>query len=126
MRYLTSEQILFIHSRLIDTTGGAHGILDIGLLQSAAARPRATFEGKQLYPDVFHKAAALVESLIKNHPFVDGNKRTAIASAGIFLRANGHSIETSQKKLERFALDLATGRASFGDAVKWFNKYASE
>ncbi len=126
MRYLTSEQILFIHSRLIDATGGAHGILDIGLLQSAAARPRATFEGKELYPDIFHKAAALMESLIKNHPFVDGNKRTAITSAGIFLRVNGHTLETSQGELERFTLDLATSRTSYEEAEEWFNKYASE
>ena len=62
MKYLTSEQILFIHSRLIDSTGGTHGIRDIGLLQSAAGRPEATFGGEDLYPDIFHKAAALMES----------------------------------------------------------------
>ncbi len=124
MKYLTAEQVLFIHSRLIDTTGGAHGIRDLGLLQSAAARPKATFGGKDLYPDVFHKAAALMESLIKNHPFVDGNKRTAITSAGILLQINGYSLETTQNEFEQFTLNMATGKTSFHEAVKWFEKYS--
>lgn len=125
MRYLTAGQVLFIHSRLIDETGGSHGIRDIGLLQSAVSRPKATFGGKDLYPDIFHKAAAFMESLIKNHPFIDGNKRTAITSAGIFLQRNGYLLETAQRELERFTLSVATGKASFGDAVKWFRKYSS-
>lgn len=126
MKYLTPEQVLFIHSRLIDETGGLHGIRDLGLLQSAASRPRTTFGGRELYPDVFHKAAALMESLIKNHPFIDGNKRTAITSAGIFLEINGNFLETSQKELERFTLTIATERVSIQDSAEWFKKYSSK
>lgn len=74
MTYLSVEQVLFIHSRLIDTSGGNHDIRDIGLLQSSTERPKATFKGKDLYADVFHKAAALMESLIKNHLFLSGTK----------------------------------------------------
>ena len=122
MKYLTTEQVLFIHSRLIDKTGGSHGIRDLGLLQSAVSRPRATFGGRELYPDIFQKVAALIESLTKNHPFIDGNKRTAIASAGIFLEKNGYLLETTQEELERFARRLAAGKVSFEDAVKWFRK----
>ncbi|MBI4848913.1 MAG: type II toxin-antitoxin system death-on-curing family toxin [Nitrospirae bacterium] len=122
MKYLSAEQVLFIHSRLIDETGGAHGVRDLGLLQSAVSRPRATFGSKDLYPDIFHKAAALMESLIKNHPFIDGNKRTAITATGIFLRINGYSLEASQKELEQFTLRMATEKISFKDAVKWFKK----
>jgi len=122
VKYLTTEQVLFIHSRLIDKTGGSHGIRDLGLLQSAVSRPRATFGGRELYPDIFQKAAALIESLTKNHPFIDGNKRTAIASAGIFLEKNGYLLETTQEELERFARRLAAGKVSFEDAVKWFRK----
>lgn len=107
-------------------TGGSHGIRDIGLLQSAVSRPKATFGGKDLYPDIFHKAAAFMESLIKNHPFIDGNKRTAITSAGIFLQINGYLLETVQKELERFTLSVVTGKPSLEDTVKWFSKYASE
>ena len=126
MKYLTAEQALFIHSRLIDETGGSHGIRDLGLLQSAIARPMATFGGEDLYPDIFQKAAALMESLIKNHPFIDGNKRTAISSTGLFLRVNGYSLETSQKELEDFTLKMATGKISLDDAAKWFKRYTKK
>jgi len=122
VNYLSAEQVLFIHSRLVDTTGGTHGIRDIGLLQSSVERPKATFEGKDLYPDVFHKASALMESLIKNHPFIDGNKRTAITAAGIFLQINGHPLNTSQQNLERFTLKMAAGKVSLRDASKWFTE----
>ena len=124
MKYLTAEQVLFIHSRLIDETGGVHGLRDLGLLQSAVSRPKATFGSEDLYPDICHKAAALMESLIKNHPFIDGNKRTAITSAGIFLQRNGYILETAQRELEQFTLSVVTGKASFEDAVKWFRKYS--
>ncbi|HUM70888.1 MAG TPA: type II toxin-antitoxin system death-on-curing family toxin, partial [Chloroflexota bacterium] len=90
--YLTAQQVLFIHARLIATTGGEHGVRDIGLLESAVARPQATFDGVELYPDLFHKAAALMESLAQNHPFVDGNKRTAITATAMFLRRNGRRL----------------------------------
>ena len=83
MIYLTPEQVLFIHSRLVAETGGSHGVRDLGLLESAVARPRATFDGKELYPDLFTKTAVLMDSLINNHPFLDGNKRTGITAAGL-------------------------------------------
>jgi death-on-curing protein len=124
VKYLSSEQVLFIHSRLIDTTGGRHGIRDIGLLQSAVARPEATFEGKELYPDLFHKAAALMESLARNHPFIDGNKRTSITASGIFLAMNGYMLACSSKDLERFALSVATGNASLESAAAWFVEHS--
>ena len=126
MKYLSPEQVLFIHSRIIDTTGGSHGIRDIGLLQSSVSRPKATFDGKDLYPDVFRKAAALMESLARDHPFIDGNKRTAITSTAIFLGMNGYRLETTQKELERFTLSVAVGRVQFDDIAAWFNKFTSE
>jgi death-on-curing protein len=122
VKYLSAEQVLFIHSRLIDTTGGLHGVRDTGLLQSAVERPKATFERKDLYKDVFHKAAALMEFLTNNHPFIDGNKRTAITSSALFLRFNGYILKASQKNLEKFTLKMATNKASFKDAVEWFKK----
>jgi death on curing protein len=119
VKYLTSEQVLFIHSRIIDATGGAHGVRDLGLLQSAVTRPRATFQGKDLYRDVFFKAAALMESLSQNHPFIDGNKRTAISSAAIFLELNGHKLEAEQKEVVTFAVSVATGKRRFEEIVEW-------
>lgn len=124
MKYLTPEQVLFIHSRLIDEIGGSHGVRDLGLLQSAVSRPKAALGYKDLYPDIFHKTAALMESLIKNHPFIDGNKRTAIASAGIFLRMNTYSLEATQKDLEQFTINMAAGKISFHQAVKWFKTHS--
>ncbi len=128
MKHLTAEQVLFIHSKLIDKTGGSHGIRDLGLLQSGVLRAKTTFGGKEFYPDVFHKAAAalLIESLIKSRPFIDGNKRTAITSAGIFLKRNGYALKTTQKELERFTLNMANGKVSTLDAVKWFKRHSSK
>jgi death-on-curing protein len=122
--YLTPGRILFIHSRLIDVTGGTHGVRDLGLLQSAAARPRAMFGGKSLYRDIFRKAASLFESLARNHPFIDGNKRTAIAATGVFLAMNGYRLEVSQEELERFTLSMSTGDGSVDDVAAWLKKYS--
>jgi len=123
MDYLNSQQILFIHYRLIETTGGSHGIRDLGALQAAAARPRATFEGDDLYPDLISKAAALMESVIKNHPFIDGNKRTAITATGIFLQRNGCRLDASQDDLYRFTMAMATGSRGVKDAEEWLRAH---
>jgi len=124
VRYLTAEQVLFIHSRIIDETGGAHGVRDIGLLQSAVARSRATFGDHELYPDIFSKAAALMESLARNHPFLDGNKRTAITATSVFLGMNNVRMEASQKELVRFSLDMAVGKLANVEAVEWLKHHS--
>jgi death-on-curing protein len=120
---LSSEQVLFIHARLVDEAGGMHGVRDLGLLRSAVARPRATFGGEDLYPDIFRKAAALMESLILNHPFLDGNKRTAISAAGLFLLRNGQQLTVTQQALEQFTMDMALKRRDIEDAANWFKKH---
>lgn len=124
MNYLTPEQVLFIHYRLIEETGGSHGLRDIALLQLAIARPMAAFGGDDLYPDIFTKAAALMHSLIKNHPFIDGNKRTAITSSSIFLLRNGFQIIASNKELEQFTLEAASTKIEIEKIVKWFKKHS--
>ena len=90
-----------------------------GRLESAVARPRATFDGKELYPDLFTQAAALMDSLINNHPFVDGNKRTGVTAAGLFLRINGWKLTASPKKLESCTLRVATGRMKVAGLADW-------
>jgi death-on-curing protein len=115
MNYLTPEQILFLHARLIEETGGSHGLRDLGLLESAAARPRATFAGEDLYPDLFSKTAALMDSLIHNHPFVDGNKRTGITAAALFLVRNGYRLTTSNPELEAFTRRVAEARPDIAE-----------
>jgi death-on-curing protein len=108
MIYLTPEQVLFIHSRLVTETGGSHGVRDLGLLESDVSRPRATFDGKELYPDLFTKTVTLMDSLINNHPFLDGNKRTGITAAGLFLLLNGWKLTAPQEDLETITLQVAT------------------
>ena len=87
-KYLSLENILYIHQELIDEFGGASGILDITSLESAVARPQSGY-----YNDIYEEAAALMESLAINHPFIDGNKRIAFFATDIFLRINGYIIE---------------------------------
>jgi death-on-curing protein len=122
MKYLTSEQILFIHARLITETGGSHGVRDLGLLESAVARPQATFGVKELYPDVFVKTAALLDSLINNHPFLDGTKRTGITAAALFLQANGRQLTAAPAEFEEFTLKAATSHPDLLILADWFHQ----
>lgn len=124
--YLTPQQVLFIHARLIDSTGGGHGVRDLGLLQSAVARPQATFDGQDLYPDPFSKAAALMASLAGNHPFVDGNKRTAITAASLFLQLNGYRVETTSAELERFTLWVVIDNPEIEVIAAWFKAHVTQ
>jgi len=118
--YLTTAQVLFIHARLIAETGGAPGIRDLGLLESAVARPQATFDGEDLYPDLATKAAALMASLVGNHPFVDGNKRVGITAAAIFLQRNGQRLTATNEAVEAFTLSVAQGKKSMEEITAWF------
>ena len=121
MKYLTPEQILFLHARLIDETGGRHGLRELGLLESAA-RPRATFGGEDLYPDLFSQAAALMDSLIRNHPFVDGNKRTGITAAGLFLRRNGYRLTAKNSDLLSITMKIAKSQSDLEELIIWFRE----
>jgi death-on-curing protein len=122
--YLTAEQVLFIHYRLLSETGGEHGVRDIELLESAIARPKATFDRQELYTDVFEKAAALMESLINNHPFVDGNKRTGIACTVLFLKQNGISFSVKNPELEKFTLRVASSKIGLPEIAKWLKSHS--
>ena len=126
MRYLAPEQVLFLHSRLVEETGGAHGVRDLAMLLSALGRPRAAFDGKDLYQDIFSKAAALLDSLIRNHPFVDGNKRTAITAAGLFLRINGYTLRVENDEMVRFTLACAQSQVALEDIAAWLRLYSQQ
>lgn len=125
MNYLAVEQVLFLHSRLIEETGGSHGVRDVALLESAVARPRATFGGEDLYPDLFSKAAALMDSLVRNHPFIDGNKRTGIAAAALFLRQNGRRLTATDPELEAFTLHVAESGPDIAEIAAWLHTYSA-
>ena len=124
MQCLTAEQVLFIHARLIAETGGLHGVRDLTMLESAVGRPAASFDDKDLYPDLFAKATVLMESLINNRPFVDGNKRTGIAAAALFLRINGFKLTASPAKLEKNTLLVAQNQISLAKIADWLRKNA--
>lgn len=122
MKYLTSEQVLAIHDQLIKRFGGLFGIRDIPLLESAVARPQSSFDGEDLYPTIFDKAAALLHSLLKNHAFIDGNKRTALASAGIFLKLNGYQLQNKHKEELEFALQVENENLNFEEISDWLEQ----
>lgn len=125
MNYLTAEQVLFLHARLIEETGGSHGVRDVALLESAVARPQATFDGVDLYPDLFYKAAALMDSLIRNHPFIDGNKRTGIAAAALFLRQNSRYLTATNSELEAFTLYVTESRPDVSEIAAWLETHSA-
>jgi death-on-curing protein len=110
VRHLSLPAVLFLHEQLVLEFGGSQGIRDADGLKSALARPRATFDGQPLYPTLFDKAAALLESLCMNHPFVDGNKRAAFAAAGLFLEHNGWRVTAAPDDAVTFMLAVAAGR----------------
>jgi death-on-curing protein len=124
MNYLTPQQVLFIHIRLIAETGGQPGLRDLALLESAVARPQATFNNVDLYPGLFEKAAALLDSLVNNHAFVDGNKRVGITATALFLLANGYRIRTSSAELEVFTLRVATEHPSIKELAAWIENHS--
>jgi death on curing protein len=121
--YLSAEQGLFIHHRLVSETGGEHGVRDIGFLESAIARPRATFDKRELYTNIFEKAAALMESLVNNHPFMDGNKRTGITCTVLFLRQNGIVFSAKNPELETFTLRVASSKTKHSEITKWLRNH---
>jgi death-on-curing protein len=125
MNYLTAEQVLFLHARLVEETGGSHGMRDVALLESVVARPRATFDEVELYPDLFGKAAALMDSLIRNHPFIDGNKRTGIAAAALFLRQNGRYLTATNSELETFTLYVTESRPDVSEIAAWLETHSA-
>ena len=124
--YLTLEDLLEIHRRVIAETVGSAGIRDVGLLDSAIHRPQASFAGIDLYPGLAEKAAALMHSLILNHPFLDGNKRTAFTAADVFLRLNGQNFAASEDELFEFVTAVADGQMSFEQIGPWIKTHLVE
>ena len=119
-RLLGLGEVLSIHVEMIDRYGGETGLRDRGLLESALAMPSMSFGGKPLHPDPFLMAAAYLFHLVLNHPFLDGNKRTAAASAIVFLELNGISIEADEDGLVEITLRAAEGRATKRQVADFF------
>lgn len=121
--YLNVLQVLALHKRSLERYGGADGVRDMRLLESAVFRPMQSAFGEDDYPDLFHTAAALLEGLAKNHPFFDGNKRTAFAAAAVFTELNGYALNCSEIEAANFILQIAGDtRKDFSVIVGWLKK----
>lgn len=119
---ISKEEILRLHHLSIVRFGGADGSRDEGLLESAIARPYQTFGGDDLYQTVYEKAAAMMESLIINHPFVDGNKRTGfLGMFGILLKEN-IKLTATDENIYAFTIRVSTGETKFEDIVRWLKQ----
>lgn len=119
MRYLTLPEVLDIHRRVIEQSGGADGVRDLGAVESATAQPQMTFAGNELYPTIDSKATALCYSLVMNHPFVDGNKRIGHAAMETFLVLNGYELVANVDDAERVILTLAAGQLTREEFLEW-------
>jgi death-on-curing protein len=120
--FLTRDETLQIHRALLERFGGSAGVRDLGLLESALYRPQTGY-----YEDLAQMAAALFESLIMNHPFVDGNKRVAFFATDVFLRLNGYKLNVDAKKAHRFLIGLLENDCcTFDRLLPWIRKHAIE
>lgn len=119
MRYLTLQQVLFLHQRIIAQSGGSPGVRSLAVIESALAQPLMTFDGEELYPTLIEKAATLGFSLIMNHPFVDGNKRIGHAVMETFLVLNGFEIMATVDEQEAIVLRLAASEVTRDEWLAW-------
>lgn len=126
MRYLTGEEVLVIHSEIIDETGGLHGVRDAGLLISIIERPKTAFSGKEMYKGIFEKASVYLESLARYHIFIDGNKRTAIAASARFLFLSGYELAARNKEIENFVLKVVSKKLSLKVIAKWLRAHSKK
>lgn len=123
-RFVPLEDVLVIHEMVIEEAGGKQGIRDFLLFHSAIYRPQASFGGQDLYPTLFDKAAALVHSLLLNHPFLDGNKRTALAVCERFLYINGLGVSATQKEKVNFTMDIESKKLDLPKIAAWLKKHS--
>ena len=120
--FLSRDEVLEIHRALLERFGGPAGVRDLGLLESALYRPKTGY-----YEDLAKMAAALFESLIMNHPFIDGNKRVAFFAADVFLRLNGYKLAVNANKAHRFLIGLLDSNCcTFDQLLPWISKHAAE
>ena len=119
MIILSKKQILMLHSQLISQTGGIDGVRDEALLESAVGAPFQSFGDQDIYPSIQQKAARLCFGLVKNHAFLDGNKRIGAHAMLVFLALNKIELKYTQTELSNIILEIASGEKSFYDLLKW-------
>lgn len=124
--YLEIDEVLAIHEEMIRLFGGRIDVHDFTLLHSAISRPQVTFGGEDLYKTIFEKAAALIQSLILNHPFDDGNKRTAITSCARFLYLNGWKLSLPTPESYEFTLGIDVKKTPFNNIATWLKEHSTK
>jgi death on curing protein len=124
--FLNLAEVLEIHRDQIVRYGGTAGIRDLELLKSALGLPAATFDGDFLHVDIYEMAAAYLFHIVKNHPFIDGNKRTATVAALVFLILNGYSFQAPENELVKAVLAVASGKMSKAELALFFRKWMKE
>jgi death on curing protein len=122
--FLTLAEVLEIHQDQVTRYGGSPGVRDLNLLKSALGMPAATFGGEYLHTDVFEMAAAYLFHIVKNHPFIDGNKRVGAVASLIFLALNGYEFTASQNTLAEFVLAVATGDLDKADVAVFVHTWS--
>jgi len=126
MKYISPDDIVKIHDRIIDQTGGSLGIREPGMLVSISEKPKTSFGGEDLYKDIFTKAASLYEGLCNYHVFIDGNKRVSALAMYRFLYINDYDLTATNKELEDYTLFVATTNPDLADIAIWVKKHAKK
>jgi death-on-curing protein len=122
MEHISAQAVLVIHARIIDATGGSHGVRYVGHIESAVSAPKQSFGGEAVYTDLFTKAAVLFKKLASYHPFVDGNKRTAVATAARFLYKNGYELSVSQEDMVAFTVRVVEDGLEVDAIAEWLEE----
>ncbi len=125
-KFISLDEVIAIHDNMVSLYGGSHGIRDLGLVESAISRPKTSFGGQDLYPDIFTKAAALFHSLMFNHAFIDGNKRTTITTVARFLSINGYNLNATDREFVDFPLRVENNHLSFEEIADWLEKHSKK
>lgn len=126
MRYLTLEEVVVIHDVVVKKTGGSYGVRDPALLQAAVSRPQASFGGVDFYDSVWVKAAVLMQGIIQNYPFVDGNKRTGVAAATVFLKLNGYDLTFEDSEGLDLTMRVARGVVELEEIAEWMEDHSGK
>lgn len=126
MHYLEAADIIAIHDQIVEATGGSLGIRESELLESIAMKPQASFAGRELYPSLFAKAAALYEALCNYQVFIDGNKRTSAIAMYRFLAINGYELVATNRELEMYTLSIANSHPELANVAIWIEKHAKK
>ena len=121
-RFLSKENVVRLHEKVVKLYGGSHGVRDEGLLESALAQPEAGFGDEYAHKDLLEMAAAYLYHLVQNHPFHDGNKRIGLAASSVFLEINGIEVTASSDAFEELVLSTARGEAKKPEITEFFRK----